>query len=118
MRFLTDQVLQGTEVEVTEWLHALVNKLQMKFYRVWNFCMYVWDRPPLWSSGQSIWLQNQRSRPQFLALPDFLRSSGSGMQSTQPRDYNWENDCVDSPVEHDIETPARYSIAGGWANMK
>jgi hypothetical protein len=25
----------------------------------------------------------------FLALPDFLRSSGSGTRSTQPREYNW-----------------------------
>jgi hypothetical protein len=33
-------------------------------------------RPPLWSSGQSSWLQIQRSRVRFTALPDFL-SSGS-----------------------------------------
>ena len=34
--------------------------------------------PPLWSSGQSFWLQIQRSRVQFPALPDFLSSNGSG----------------------------------------
>jgi hypothetical protein len=34
--------------------------------------------PPLWSSGQSSWLQIQR-----LGF-DFLRSSGSGTGSTQP----------------------------------
>jgi hypothetical protein len=45
-------------------------------------------RPPLWSSGQSSWLQIQRSRIRFRALPDFLRSSGSGTGSTQPREYN------------------------------
>ena len=28
-------------------------------------------RPPLWSSGQSFWLQIQRSRVPFPALPDF-----------------------------------------------
>jgi len=28
-------------------------------------------RPPLWSSGQSFWLQIQRSRVRFPALPDF-----------------------------------------------
>jgi hypothetical protein len=39
-------------------------------------------RPPLWSSGQSYWLQIQRSRFRFPALPDFLRSSGSGTGST------------------------------------
>jgi hypothetical protein len=45
--------------------------------------------PPLWSSGQSSWLQGQRSRVLFLALQDFLRSSGSGTGSTQPRECNW-----------------------------
>jgi hypothetical protein len=44
---------------------------------------------PLWSSGQSSWLQIQRTRVQFSALPDFLRSSGSGTGSTQPREDNW-----------------------------
>ena len=33
---------------------------------------------PLWSSGQSFWLQIQRSRVRFPALPDFLSSSVSG----------------------------------------
>ena len=45
-------------------------------------------RPPLWSSGQSFWLQIQRSRVRFSALPDFLSSSGSGTGSTQPREVN------------------------------
>jgi hypothetical protein len=44
--------------------------------------------PPLWSSSQSSWLQIQRSRVRFLGLPDFLRSSGSGTGSTQPREDN------------------------------
>ena len=44
--------------------------------------------PPLWSSGQSFWLQIQRSRVRFLALPVFLSSSGSGTGSTQPREGN------------------------------
>jgi hypothetical protein len=42
-------------------------------------------RPPPWSIGQSSWLQIQ---VRFPALPDFLRSSGSGPGSTQPREYN------------------------------
>ena len=46
-------------------------------------------RPPLWSSGQSFWLQIQRSRVRFPALPDFLSSSGSETGSTQPREENW-----------------------------
>ena len=41
---------------------------------------------PLWSSGQSFWLQIQKSRVRFPALPDFLSSSGSGTGSTQPRE--------------------------------
>ena len=37
----------------------------------------------------SFWLQIQRSRVRSPALPDFLRSSGSGTGSTQPREVNW-----------------------------
>ena len=47
-----------------------------------RFCM------PLWSSGQSFWLQIQRSRVRSPALPDFLSSNGSGTGSTQPHDVN------------------------------
>ena len=50
-------------------------------------CSLFW--PPLWSSGQSFWLQIQRSRVRFPALPDFLSSSGSGTGSTRPREVNW-----------------------------
>jgi hypothetical protein len=45
--------------------------------------------PPLLSIGQSFWLQIQTSWVRFPALPDFLRSSGSGTGSTQPREDNW-----------------------------
>jgi hypothetical protein len=41
---------------------------------------------------RTIWLQIQRSRVRFPALPDFLSSSGSGTGSTQPREpreVNW-----------------------------
>ena len=48
----------------------------------------VSKRPPLWSSGQSFWLQIQRSRVRSPALPDFLSRSGSGTGSTQPREVN------------------------------
>ena len=41
--------------------------------------------PPLWYSGQGFWLQIQRSRARFPALPDFLSGSGSGTGCTQPR---------------------------------
>jgi hypothetical protein len=30
------------------------------------------------------------ARVRLPALPDFLRSSGPGTGSTQPREYNWE----------------------------
>ena len=43
---------------------------------------------PLWSSGQSFWLQIQRSRVRFPALQDFLCGSGSGTGCTQPREVN------------------------------
>jgi hypothetical protein len=46
----------------------------------------VKETPPLWSSGQSSWLQSQRSRVRFPALPHFLRSSETGTGSIQPRE--------------------------------
>jgi hypothetical protein len=41
------------------------------------------------NSGQGSCLQIKRSRFRFPALPNFLRSSGSGTGSTQPRYDNW-----------------------------
>jgi hypothetical protein len=55
-------------------------------YTIYNSLLQL--RPPLWSSGQSFWLQIQRSRVRFPSLPDFLRGSGSGTGSTQPREYS------------------------------
>ena len=62
------------------------------FYNVWVcvcvgfvMCGYVYG-PPLWSSGQSFWLQIQRFRVRSPALSDFLSNSGSGTGSTQPRE--------------------------------
>ena len=52
-----------------------------------NFVIHT-AGPPLWSSGQSFWLQIERSRVRFPALPDFLSSSVSGTGSTQPREVN------------------------------
>jgi hypothetical protein len=53
-------------------------------YGLFNNAVSSW-RPPLWSSGQSSWLQTQRFQVRFLELLDFLSSSGSGIASTQPR---------------------------------
>jgi hypothetical protein len=54
-------------------------------------CCYVvsvsTDRLPLWSSGQSSWLQIRR--PGFNSRHyQKKKSSGSGTGSTQPRKYN------------------------------
>ena len=49
---------------------------------------------------QSFWLQIQRSRVRFPALPDFLSSSGSGKGSTQPREVklrSYSNKKVAAP---------------------
>jgi hypothetical protein len=55
------------------------------FYSFIPYSLFI--RPPLWSSGQSSWLQIQRPGVRFSSLSDFLRSSGSGTGSTQPREY-------------------------------
>jgi hypothetical protein len=67
---------------------ACVNLIQLArdIYLFYLFMVYF--GPPLWSSGHSFWLQIQRSRVRFPALPHFLRSSGSGTGSTQPREDN------------------------------
>jgi hypothetical protein len=52
--------------------------------------IYIYNWPPVWSSCQGSWLQTQRYRVPFLALPNFLISSGSGSGSTQLREDNWE----------------------------
>jgi hypothetical protein len=48
----------------------------------------VFSGPPLWSSGQSTWLQMQKSGFDSRHLPVFLKSSGTGKVSTQPREDN------------------------------
>ena len=60
-----------------------MHKLDNKVFIIDAWCKYG---PPLWSSGQSFWLQIQRSRVRSPALPDFLSNSGSGTGSTQPRE--------------------------------
>ena len=56
--------------------------------QVFIYCKITLHGPPLWSSGQSFWLQIERSRVRFPAPSDFLSSSGSGTGSTQPREVN------------------------------
>jgi hypothetical protein len=45
-------------------------------------------QPPLWSSCKGFWLEIQSSQVRFPALTDYLKSSGSGTWSTQPREIN------------------------------
>jgi hypothetical protein len=68
--------------------------MEIFYINRWEIPVYLWSlwnifRPPLWSSVQRSWLQIQRSRIQFSALLDFLRSSGSWTESTQHREDNW-----------------------------
>jgi hypothetical protein len=49
-------------------------------------CVHGKRRPPLWPEFLAT---DPEVRVQFPALPDFLRSGGSGTGSTQPREYNW-----------------------------
>jgi hypothetical protein len=53
-----------------------------------NLMCFLASWPPLWSSCQSFLLQIQRPQVLFPVLPDFLRSRGYGMGSTQFRDDN------------------------------
>ena len=71
--------------ETSTWQHSQQTSKQPAGFK--HATQASW--PPLWSSGQSFWLQIQRSRVRFPALPDFLSSSGSGTGFTQPREVNW-----------------------------
>jgi hypothetical protein len=59
-------------------------------FKIWSV-IFEGGGPALWYSGQSSWRQIQRSQVQFQELPDFLRSNGSGMGSTQPRELLGRN---------------------------
>ena len=86
----TDKITNGELWRNTEQKPV---EIQIK-RRKWNWIGHTLRKeagaigPPLWSSGQSFWLQIQRSRVRFPALLDFLSSSGSGTGSTQHREVN------------------------------
>jgi hypothetical protein len=54
----------------------------------YSTCIFLYTSshgPPLWSNGQSSWLQIQRSRVRFPALPHYLRSGESGKRYSELR---------------------------------
>ena len=87
-------ILKRFSVANAPYTHSLQTHCLQYFRWCWNCFDWIFktikcNGPPLWSSGQSFWLQVQRSRFRFPALPDFLSSTGSGTGSTQPREVNW-----------------------------
>jgi hypothetical protein len=99
-RLIIWRLPQHREMSLTFWLpHQCPICILLRPYSCYMPCpsnvitplneLMKYMRPPLWSSGQSSWQQIQRTRVRFPALPEFLRSSGSGTGSTQPREYNW-----------------------------
>jgi hypothetical protein len=53
-----------------------------KFFLISFFTNIQWLGLPLWSSGQSSLATDPEVRVRFPALPDFLKSSGSGRESS------------------------------------
>jgi hypothetical protein len=62
-------------------MHSVSCEVRTEF-----ICYIEESRPPLWSEFQAT---DPEVRVSFPALPDFLRSSGSGTGSTQRCEYNW-----------------------------
>jgi hypothetical protein len=83
---LTSFVMQNKE---SSYFYCTVYRITSNKGRIF-YTLFPPLKPPLWSSGQSFWLQIQRSRVRFPTLPDFLTSWGSGPGSTQPVEHNWE----------------------------
>jgi hypothetical protein len=54
----------------------------------WSSASCMLQAPSILLSILNFWLQIQRSRVRFPALPDFLRSKGSGRGSAQLREDN------------------------------
>ena len=79
LRLITINILR---MNCTSWFYLQdYTEMHVKKKHIISLC-YI---PLLWSSGQGFWLQIQRSRVRFPALPDFLSGSGSGTGCTQPR---------------------------------
>jgi hypothetical protein len=98
MKFITYWVTLGVERKVTNTETVLRNKLTKTFSRELVseilFPFYVLRRHSYTQTASVIyWSESLATEPEvrvrFSALPDYLRSSGSGTRSTQPREYNW-----------------------------
>ena len=80
-------IIQRENIHCVRWAVQIVSTCNScQTHNSYLITSLIRIRPPLWSSGQSFWLQIQRSRVRSPALPNFLSSSGSGTGSTQPRE--------------------------------
>jgi hypothetical protein len=94
---VTEEHIQRTTWRHIQGFRALHNQCREDFksYNITDkahrscICLriYVTSWPPLWSSGQSSWLQIRKLG--FDSRHHQKKSSGSGTGSTQPREYNW-----------------------------
>jgi hypothetical protein len=76
----------GHHFETHRVRYSLITWNTEHFYIYIYIFIYIWLRLPLWSSGQSSWLQIRRPRFDFR---HYQKNSGPGTGSTQPREYNW-----------------------------
>jgi hypothetical protein len=73
------------------WLNGVSSTYHVEYYIFFIINLInlqIMLRPPLWSSAEFL-ATDPEARVRFPALPDYLRSGGSVMGSTQPRQYNW-----------------------------
>jgi hypothetical protein len=66
--------------------------------KVLNFPIYTFKKTASVVFWSEFLLTDPEVRVRFLALPDFLRSSGSELGSSQPREYNWGDEKVAGTV--------------------
>jgi hypothetical protein len=87
LRFVysADNKSDGIPVCSHVWWPRVENNSRVSILNIW---CYLETLGRIRSSGQSSWLRIQRSRVRFQELLNFLRSSGSGTGSTQPREDN------------------------------
>jgi hypothetical protein len=75
----------GSEADHSPKTNAEVNNMWI-FTSIFPY-VFIAQWPPLWSSGQSSWLQIRR--PGFDSRHYQKKGNGSGTGSAQPREYNW-----------------------------